>query len=385
MALLCGAARCSGWARALARGRPRPALLPPAAARGERGGAGGGARDYRGGAGDAGARGGRARARAPPPDELEDAGASGGGPPPGRLEYLVTCHPGLEGAVAEELRDPRIGAAAAEATQPGRVSFWWAGWRGARGPRRGRAGGARGGARIRGSRPAAPPRAPPTPTLPHTHAAPPRRADSQGVAYRAVLWLRAATRVLQLVAAEPLDPYRPAGDTVYEAARALLDWPLLLAPGQTLAVTAQVWSCSNVTNSQLVARRVRDAGCDAVRDARWGGVGARGALVGRGPGRVGACTAPSARDSRRLQRLTVPSHPPRPAQGRAAGAARGPGRPAAPRGAAAGHAVLVPRPGGRLTAPQRWTGVWGGWGWGVGSLHWRDECSPDSGRAFKAA
>ena len=87
--------------------------------------------------------------------------------------------------------------------------------------------------------------------------------------YRAALWLRGATRVLQLIAAEPLNPQCEAGDTVYEATRALVDWPLLMgSPGDTVGVTSQVWGCSNVTNSQLVARRVRDAVCDAVREAR---------------------------------------------------------------------------------------------------------------------
>jgi hypothetical protein len=74
------------------------------------------------------------------------------------------------------------------------------------------------------------------PSTPPIH----HRADSQQVAYRAVLWLRAATRVLQLVAAAPLDPFAAAGDTVYDATYTLLDWPTLLGPGQTLDVTAQV-------------------------------------------------------------------------------------------------------------------------------------------------
>jgi hypothetical protein len=39
------------------------------------------------------------------------------------FQYLVTCHPGLEMAVAEELMAPHIGACAVEAPQPGRVTF----------------------------------------------------------------------------------------------------------------------------------------------------------------------------------------------------------------------------------------------------------------------
>ncbi|KAI8473549.1 MAG: putative RNA methylase family UPF0020-domain-containing protein [Monoraphidium minutum] len=152
-------------------------------------------------------------------------------PPPRqhKYSYVVTCHPGLEDAVVGELQAPRIGAESIESKEPGRVKFG---------------------------------------------------ADSQDVAYRAAIWLRSAVRVLQLIALEPLDPYREAGDTIYEATRQLLDWQLLLPPGGTVGVTSQVWGCSNVTNSQLVARRVRDAVCDAVRDAR----GARPAP----PGEAGA-------------------------------------------------------------------------------------------------
>ena len=55
---------------------------------------------------------------------------------------------------------------------------------------------------------------------------------------------------------------------VYEFTREAVDWSELLDPGQTLSVSSQVWGNSNVTNSQLVSRRVRDAVCDSVRDAR---------------------------------------------------------------------------------------------------------------------
>jgi hypothetical protein len=56
---------------------------------------------------------------------------------------------------------------------------------------------------------------------------------------------------------------------VYEATRDGASWQQLLQPGQTLGVHClHFYNNSNVTNSQLVARRVRDAVCDAVRDAR---------------------------------------------------------------------------------------------------------------------
>jgi hypothetical protein len=36
----------------------------------------------------------------------------------------------------------------------------------------------------------------------------------------------------------------------------------------TLSGSARVWGCTTVSNSSLVEKRVRDAVCDAVRDAR---------------------------------------------------------------------------------------------------------------------
>lgn len=56
---------------------------------------------------------------------------------------------------------------------------------------------------------------------------------------------------------------------VYEATREAADWAELLQPQQTLGVHClHFFNNSNVTHSQLVQRRVRDAVCDAVRDAR---------------------------------------------------------------------------------------------------------------------
>jgi 23S rRNA G2445 N2-methylase RlmL len=58
---------------------------------------------------------------------------------------------------------------------------------------------------------------------------------------------------------------------VYEATREAADWAELLQPQQTLGVHClHFFNNSNVTHSQLVQRRVRDAVCDAVRDARCG-------------------------------------------------------------------------------------------------------------------
>jgi hypothetical protein len=149
-----------------------------------------------------------------------------------------------------------------------------------------------------------------------------RRSDTLAAGYTAALGLRSATRVLQLLQETQLDPSQPAGQTVrsravhtlccvartqggsagahaplvpqpgapvlapcartraatraahgrtqvYDATRAAEEWGRLLPPRQTLSVHClHLWSNSNVTNSQLVQRRVRDAVCDAVRDAR---------------------------------------------------------------------------------------------------------------------
>jgi hypothetical protein len=130
------------WAHALAAGPP-PLVFRPRGAAAAACCAAAAAETHRGGGWGGGGGGGSASDRR----SLQAGRCEAGGPrwgrrgeeaayveesavpssPPGSLEYMVTCHPGLEGVVAEELRDPRIGAAAAEATQPGRVSFWWVG------------------------------------------------------------------------------------------------------------------------------------------------------------------------------------------------------------------------------------------------------------------
>lgn len=89
------------------------------------------------------------------------------------------------------------------------------------------------------------------------------------VGYRANLWLRAAIRVLTVLAEGDLNPERAAGDTIYEFIRgAVDDWCGLLPEGCTFLAEARVWDCSNVTSSHLVVQRVRDAVCDEIRDRR---------------------------------------------------------------------------------------------------------------------
>lgn len=71
------------------------------------------------------------------------------------------------------------------------------------------------------------------------------------VAYRANLWLRSAIRVLQLLREGLLDGRRPAAEAVYDAFRSAGRWEALLAPGQTFGVEGRVWSCSNLSSSQV--------------------------------------------------------------------------------------------------------------------------------------
>ena len=79
-------------------------------------------------------------------------------------------------------------------------------------------------------------------------------------------------RVLVRQAAGSLDPRRRGGDELYELARQLVDWPRLLPPRQCFTVDARVAECTDVPSALLVQKRVRDAICDAVRDARCGQV-----------------------------------------------------------------------------------------------------------------
>jgi 23S rRNA G2445 N2-methylase RlmL len=94
------------------------------------------------------------------------------------------------------------------------------------------------------------------------------RADRGGVhfegemadAARACLWSRVAARVLVEVAS-----YAAAGaDALYQGARAV-DWTTWMTPRTTLAVRATCRS-SQLTHSQFVAQKTKDAVVDALRD-----------------------------------------------------------------------------------------------------------------------
>ena len=90
--------------------------------------------------------------------------------------------------------------------------------------------------------------------------------------YRANLELRSAIRVLELVAECQLEldgNGRGGGDSVYDAIRKI-DWRKYIPRGCTFKVKAVVWDNSEVTSSLLVSIRTRDAVCDCLRDdAGW--------------------------------------------------------------------------------------------------------------------
>lgn len=135
---------------------------------------------------------------------------------PSNLFYFATCHPGLEEVVAAELASPNIRATNVSLGKAG-VSF---------------------------------------------------SGGDIGTGYRANLWLRSAVRVLQLLAADTLDPYIPGGTEIYRATRQATDWARLLVPGDTFSVDARVGGCSDVPSDNLARTRVKDAICDAIKDAR---------------------------------------------------------------------------------------------------------------------
>ncbi|MFN0057223.1 MAG: class I SAM-dependent RNA methyltransferase [Planctomycetota bacterium] len=123
------------------------------------------------------------------------------------LRYFVTCTRGLEGVLAKEIADPRIGGRDIEPQTAG-VAFV--------------------GDLITG--------------------------------YRANLWLRSAVRVLgELSRAPARDP-----DQLYAWAREL-PWPELMRLEQTFSVTARVAE-SAINHSKYAALRIKDAICDVFRD-----------------------------------------------------------------------------------------------------------------------
>ena len=137
------------------------------------------------------------------------------------MYFFATCHPGLEPAVYAELTSPPLNLLPSDV-------------------RLGRAG---------------------------VHF----RASDLHTGLRASLWLRSAIRVLSRLWQGELDLSRPIGDEIYDVARTRVDWPGLIddqiVAEPTLKVSASVHDCGPLTSSRLLVSRVRDAACDAFRDA----------------------------------------------------------------------------------------------------------------------
>lgn len=152
--------------------------------------------------------------------------------PPGTAEYFATCHPGNEAHLAAELAGPRIKASH---VRPGKAGV--------------------------------------------AFTSPPGEAGS-AVMHRANLWSRVGIRVLHVLGRGSIAPSRygtdegggreggRGGDRLYLWARRAVDWPSLLPRGGTLNVDARLsGGASDLATPALAAARVRDAACDAVRDA----------------------------------------------------------------------------------------------------------------------
>ena len=93
---------------------------------------------------------------------------------------------------------------------------------------------------------------------------------------------------------------RPAGEAVYDCLRGAAPWARLLEPEQTFSVEARVWSCSNLSSSQ-VGRQV-EVGCMPSGRAPalpcpacWGWHGCRRSTI---PSAEGACRAGPQPDAR---------------------------------------------------------------------------------------
>ena len=104
--------------------------------------------------------------------------------------------------------------------------------------------------------------------LPYLARAPETQHPRAG--YRAVLWLRAAVRVLVRLAAAELvvPPGGRGGDAVYDFTRAAAPWHEVVPRNATFSIDARVWDCDDLPSDFLAATRAKDAVCDALRDAR---------------------------------------------------------------------------------------------------------------------
>ncbi|KAG2449789.1 hypothetical protein HYH02_005313 [Chlamydomonas schloesseri] len=138
--------------------------------------------------------------------------------PSGWVSFFATCHPGLEQVVANELMS--LGYRGVEPGKAG-VSFV-------------------------------------------------ARRLSDG--YAANLHLRSAIRVMALLAEGQLgvDPAagRRGGQALYDMVYEAAPWHDLIPRGASFSVEPRLWSCTDLSSTQLVWSRVKDAVCDSIRQQR---------------------------------------------------------------------------------------------------------------------
>ncbi|KAG2437835.1 hypothetical protein HXX76_005454 [Chlamydomonas incerta] len=138
--------------------------------------------------------------------------------PSGWVSFFATCHPGLEQVVANELM-----ALGYRGVEPGKAGVSFV-----------------------------------------------ARRLSDG--YAANLHLRAAIRVMALLAEGQLgaDPGggRRGGQALYDMVYEAAPWQDLIPRGASFSVEPRLWSCTDLTSTQLVWSRVKDAVCDSIRQHR---------------------------------------------------------------------------------------------------------------------
>lgn len=90
--------------------------------------------------------------------------------------------------------------------------------------------------------------------------------------YSANLWLRAAIRVVALLAEGSLERGLGQGkrgaDALYDLVYAAVPWHQVIPPGATFSVEPRLWSCTDLRSAAIAWTAIKDAVCDAIRDAR---------------------------------------------------------------------------------------------------------------------
>jgi 23S rRNA G2445 N2-methylase RlmL len=90
---------------------------------------------------------------------------------------------------------------------------------------------------------------------------------NESTVYDVNLWVRSGIRVLELLSQITLDPDEEAGDTLYEAFRGVVEWPEWLhSENMSFSVDSRIWGNSNVTNSQRLNVRAKEAICESSRE-----------------------------------------------------------------------------------------------------------------------